>query len=79
MTCQEKILQKIVIQFNDPNLVFAMPPRAIYFSSYKSLNPNDMTRILIKRTFDFMLKLWKNCSPKYNMERLGKDIGGNSF
>ena len=63
---QERIFLKLSVQFNDPNLKFTKPKRAIYLASYDELDPNDMARILIKRDYIYMMKVWKYMLPLYN-------------
>ena len=80
LSLSEQVMHKLSIQFNDPNLVFTMPKRAVYLSSYEELNPNDMERIKIKRDYKFMMEIWKYCSPKYNhcWQKWTKGTGGGS-
>ena len=80
MTYTEQIMMKLAVQFNDPNLVFTKPNRALFLSSNDDLNPNDPERISIKRDHKFMMEIWKYCTPRYNhcWQKWTKGTGGGS-
>ena len=74
------IFKSVGDDFKNFNVDLLEPDRAIFLNSYKDMDPNDMTRMLIERKPEFFKGIYFNTLKKYNraLVNFQKGTGGGS-
>ena len=73
-----RIFRAFAVDFNNLDLDLPEPKRAVYLGSYRSMDPNDMMRIIIERDWPFLKNLYFRTLKKYSkaLNNFQKNTGG---